>query len=69
MTGDMLNKVLLERLEVQDIKTGKKRYHVHGVQRIRGTQINIVLYNRVGKTDTKVMEHRDFAKNFDPVDA
>jgi len=65
MTGDELNKVLLKRIKVQDKKTAKKRYHVHGVRRINGTQINIVLYNRVGKSATKVMEHRDFCKNFD----
>lgn len=67
MTGDWLNRVLLERLKVKDIKTGLKIYHVHGVQRLRGTQINVVLYNRVGKTKTKVMEYTDFLKNFDAV--
>lgn len=67
MNGDMLNKVLLERLKVKDIKTGLKIYHIHGVQRLRGTQINVVLYNRVGKQHTKVMEYTDFLKNFDPI--
>lgn len=65
MNGDILNKVLIERLEVKDIRTGLKTYHVHGVQRIRGTTINIVLYNRIGKTKVKAMELTDFIKNFD----
>jgi len=65
MNGDILNKILLERLAVMDVKTKNKRYHVHAVQRLRGTNINVVLYNRVGKTKTKVMEHYDFIKNFD----
>lgn len=65
MNGDILNKVLIERLTVQDIATGRKKYHVHSVQRIRGTILNIVMYNRVGKTKTKIMELTDFIKNFD----
>jgi hypothetical protein len=65
MNGDILNKILLERLEVKDIKTGKKRYHVHGVQRLSGSTINVVLYKRIGKHKTKVMELQDFIKNFD----
>ena len=65
MTGDILNKVLIERLTVVDAKTTTKKYHIHGVQRLRGTTINIVLYNRVGKQHTKVMELTDFIKNFD----
>lgn len=65
MTGDMLNKVLIERLTVVDAKTETKKYHIHGVQRLRGTMTNIVLYNRVGKTKTKVMELTDFIKNFE----
>jgi hypothetical protein len=64
MNGDILNKVLMERLDVTDIRTGLKTYHVHGVQRIRGTTTNIVLYNRIGKTKVKVMELTDFIKNF-----
>ena len=65
MNGDMLNKVLMERLEVTDRRTKSKKYHVHGVQRLRGTNINVVLYNRIGKKKTKVMEHYDFIKNFE----
>jgi len=65
MNGDILNKILLNRLEVKDKKTGDKRYHIRGVQRLNSTMISVVLYNRIGKNKTKVMELQDFIKNFD----
>lgn len=67
MNGDVLNKVLIEGLEVTDTKTRSKRYKVHGVQRLRDTNINVVLYTRIGKSKIKIMEHYDFIKNFDLV--
>jgi len=61
MSGDQLNKVLLERLDVINSKNGKL-YRVRSVTRLSGTTITVVLYHRVGKDKIHVLDMEGFNK-------